>query len=291
MKVMLRVLMALLLLPIPSYAQVRVVVESVAPGMSSSAAGSMARPVTLSLTPLTSFSVLSAAPSIAAPAAFAAAAALTPAAAAAAPAPVAAAAAPVAAPTERLAPLAAMTGDFTAHPPKSQGDALSAGRGLEDMMTGAASVSSSGGSDVVEPAAAPQSAPRRLLGHIADGGREIKSLFQGDAEIRPFVRAHKAAFWSGTAVLVANAVVGVFMAKMMGHFTDLAVQGHHVTGAGAAMILVTTAVLSLKVGEILLNWSNLYIKKITADIVSDIRVHMARQLSSLSMSYYNKNSA
>jgi hypothetical protein len=313
MKAMLRLLMAALFLPVPSAAQVRVVVEAVTPASASAAAGARAQPLTLSVPSLSATGMLSAAPSVSAPllspavpvaaaspapaAAFAAAApALAAAAPAAASVPVSppsapSAAAPAAAP-ERLAGLSALTADFTAHPPKSEGDALSAGRGLENAMTGAASIPSEGGEDSsVAAAAVPLSAPRRLLAHFADGGREMKSLFQGDAEIRPFVRTHKGQFWAGTAVLVSNAVVGVFMAKWLGHFTDLAVAGHHVTGAGAAMILATTAVLSLKVGEILLNWSNLYIKKVTADIVSDVRIHMARQLSSLSMSYYNKNSA
>jgi ATP-binding cassette, subfamily B, bacterial MsbA len=298
---MLRVLMAVLLLPVPSYAQVRVVVESVRPGMGSMAAGAPApaQPLTLSMPMSSPLGVLAPSPFAAAPA-FAAQAA--PATAPAAPAlPVAAAAAPVAAaaatpapapaPLPRLTGLATLTADFTAHPPTSGASALAAGRGLEDAMLGAPSAPVESGAVEVPAAAAPASLPRRMLAHVADGGREIKSLFHGDDEIRPFVRAHKGQYWAGTAVLVANAVVGVLMAKWLGHFTDLAVAGHHVTGAGAAMILATTAVLSLKVGEILLNWTNLYLKRVTAGIVSDIRTHMARQLSSLSMSYYNKNSA
>jgi subfamily B ATP-binding cassette protein MsbA len=305
---MLRVLLACLFLPVPSSAQVRVMVEAVAPGTNSAAAGARSLPLSLSVPSLSGLGVLTAAPSLSvpslsAPAAFQSASAallmapaLLPAAAAAASAPalIPAAAVPAAAvpaPLQRLTGLSTLTSEFTAHPPKSAGDALSAGRGLEDAMLGAPSVVTDGAVAEVPAAAKPLSAPRRLLAHLADGGREMKSLFHGDDEIRPFVRAHKKQFWTGTAVLVANAVVGVFMAKMMGHYTDLAVAGHLVSGAGAAMILATTAVLSLKVGEILLNWSNLYLKKVTADIVSDVRIHMAKQLSSLSMSYYNKNSA
>jgi subfamily B ATP-binding cassette protein MsbA len=292
---MLRVLMAFLLLPVPSYAQVRVIVEAGAQGHSG-AAGARALPLTLSLPSSVSLSLLAPAPfsAAAAPvlsaAAPIAAAQVAPSALLAVPVMPAAAAVPALQP--RMAAMTELAANFTAHPPKSEGDSLNAGRALEDAMTGAASAPTEGPGDPVVPAAAaPLSAPRRLLAHWAAGGREIKSLFQGDAEIRPFIRAHKRQFWTGTAVLVANAVVGVFMAREFGRFTDVAVAGHHVTGAGAAMILATTAVLSLKVGEILLNWSNLYLKRVTAEIVSDVRTHMARQLANLSMSYYNKNSA
>jgi subfamily B ATP-binding cassette protein MsbA len=295
MRMMLRLLVACLLLPIPSAAQVRVVVSAAGSGSAGAAAGARVQPLALSLPGAVSLTVLAPSP-LASPSAvlLAAPAALTAAAApaalpAASAAPVAAAASAFA--TPQLTGLSALTAEFAAHPPVGGAAALSAGRGLEDAMTGATSIPTEGEVDaLVEPAVRP-SAPRRLLAHVTDGGREIKSLFQGDAEIRPFVRAHKGSFWLGTAVLVANAVVGVFIAKGIGRFTDLAVQGHHVTGAGAAMILATTAVLSLKVGEIFFNWSNLYIKRATAAIVSDVRTHMARQLSSLSMSYYNKNSA
>jgi subfamily B ATP-binding cassette protein MsbA len=304
---MLRLLLACLFLPIPSAAQVRVVVASVAPGINAGAAASphlqtfdlsLSAPSSLITLPL---SVLSAAPSAASPLLLAA-PALAPAAAAPSieiPAAAALASVPLpsATPNEtpsavsRMTDLTALTSDFTARPPKSESDAQSAGRGLEDAMTGAASARVESESAVVVPAAKPLSAPKRLLAHVSDAGREIKSLFQGDVEIRPFIAKHRRQFWISSSLLVSNAVVGVFMAKMIGHFTDLAVSGHTVTGAGAAMILATTAVLSLKVSEILLNWTYLISKRATAGIVADIRTHLVRQLSSLSMSYYGKNSA
>src|ERR1019366_1483331 len=57
-RVMLRALMAFLLLPIPSSAQVRVIVSAAAPGTSSAAAGSRAPTISLSLPSASSLSVL-----------------------------------------------------------------------------------------------------------------------------------------------------------------------------------------------------------------------------------------
>ncbi len=195
------------------------------------------------------------------------------------------------APLPQLTGLSALTADFTAQPPKSEAAALSAGRGLEHAMTGAASAPTEVAVETAPSDLSAASAPRRLLAHASSAVREVKSLFHGDSEIRPFVRAHRGQFWTSSGLLVANAVVGVLIARTLGHFTDLAVAGHTVTGAGAAMILASTAVLSLKVGEILLNWTYLVSKRATAGIVADIRTHMVRQLASLSMSYYGKNSA
>jgi subfamily B ATP-binding cassette protein MsbA len=278
---MLRVLMAFLLFPLPSYAQVRVVADAVAPGLNSSAAVLQSQPLTLAFPAAPSLSALTAPPSV-----LVAASLPVPAAATVAAKPAAAA------PLPSLTGLSALTADFTAHPPKSSGDALSAGRGLEDAMLGAASAPTDGMSETpVEAAAAPLSARRRLLGRASAALGDAKSLFIGDAEIRPFIRAHRRQFWVSSSLLVSNGVVGVFIAKTLGHFTDLAVAGHHVTGSGAAMILATTAVLSLKVSEIFLNWTILLSKRATAGIVAEIRTHLVRRLSALSMGYYGKNSA
>ena len=310
---MLRVFLAILMLPAPSFAQVRAIAAVVAPEAGSASAGARANSIQLSLPAAAPFGVMAPAPSLFVPNLSAAASAsatpaLAPAtrsgasspalasafafATAAAPAAEANPAAPAAA-VPNLAGLSALTADFTAHPPKSEGSALSAGRALEEAMTGAASAPVDGtvAESAAAPAPVPLSAPRRLLAHVADAGREVKSLFQGDVEIRPFIRARRRQFYTSAGILVANAVVGVFIAKAFGHFTDLAVAGHTVTGAGAAMILATTALLSLKVGEILLNWSNLIFKRATAELVSDIRTHMVRQLSSLSLGFYGRNSA
>ena len=261
--------MAFLLFPVPSYAQVRVVVDAVAPAVSP-AAGIRLQSLNFAPLPALPLAALAPLPSVAVPVL------------AAAPAPAAAA---------RLTPLTALTAEFTARPPKTEGDALSAGRGLEDAMLGAASAPTDGGSPEVVAAAKPSSAPRRFLARATAATIEYGSLFRGDPEIRPFVTSHRRQYWISAGILVANAVVGVFIARALGHFTDLAVAGHTVTGAGAAMILATTGVLSLKVGEILLNWTYLISRRATAGIVAEIRTHLVRRLSSLSMSYYGKNSA
>jgi len=305
---MLRVLMAILLIPAPSYAQVRAIDAVVAPEAGSGAAAVRAQPLNLSLSAPSALSVLSLAPSLTAPS-LAPAAALSvsaaaapvavPAASALAEAPAAAPAAAVeakaavpAAVAPRLTGLTTLTNEFTAHPPKSEGSALTAGRALEDAMTGAASAPVETAPDAVPAADAP-ALPfhRRLLSHAKDAGREIHDLFHGDKEIRPFIRKHGRQFYLSSGILVANAFVGVFIAKALGHFTDMAVAGHHVTGASAAMIMATVWVLSLKVGEILLNWANLVTKRTTSRIIADIRTHMVQKLSSLSLSYYNKQSA
>jgi subfamily B ATP-binding cassette protein MsbA len=302
---MLRVLMAILLIPAPAYAQVRAIAAVVAPEAGSGAAGAQ-NVRALSLAPSASFGPLAPAPFLSLPslsaapsgvplqAAPALAPAAIPAVAAAATPAEAKPAAPAAA-VPNLTGLAALTADFTAHPPKTGAAALSAGRALEDMMTGAASAPTENAAGAAPSGAAPAAAPmrfhRRLLARAAAAGREVKSLFHGDDSIRPFIQAHRRQFWTSSGILVANAVVGVFIAKALGHFTDMAVAGHHVTGAGAAMIMATAWVLSLKVGEILLNWSYLASKRATAGIVSDIRTHMVRKLSSLSLGFYGKNSA
>ncbi|TPW21872.1 MAG: putative 26S proteasome non-ATPase regulatory subunit, partial [Elusimicrobia bacterium] len=147
MKRLLGVLTALLLLPAPSFAQIRVVAKAVAPMMNSGAAGIRALPPAISMPSALSLSVRTPAPSFSRPflpisasvaAAQPAPAALVPA--ASAPAALSAAG-PSAetAPLPRLTGLTALTAAFTADPPKSEADALSAGRGLEDAMLGAAS--------------------------------------------------------------------------------------------------------------------------------------------------------
>ena len=274
---MLRVLLAILLLPMPSAAQVRVIVESAGPVSFGAAAGG-AQTFAPSLSAPLMTGLLAPAPSfVLAPAVLAA--------------PQAQAAA-VSASRPDLAGLSALTAEFTAHPPETAGGSLGAGRALEDAMTGAASAPESGAREPVPAAEAAARPPlERLREHASSEADTLKSLFRGDPEIRPFVRAHRRAFWLSTGLLIVNAGVGVFIAKTLGHFTDVAVAGHTVTAAGGAMILATTAVLSFKVGELLLNWTYLLTHRTTARIVGDVRTHMVRRLSSLSMSYYGKNSA
>lgn len=297
----LRVLLAALLLPAPSFAQVRAIAAVVAPEAGSGAAAVRAQPLALSLSAPAPLGLLSPAPSafaptfsaVAAPAVAAAAPALAalPAAAAAVPAAaVEAKAAVPAAVAPQLTGLATLTQEFTAHPPKSEGASLTAGRALEDAMTGAASAPVETSDVEVPAAAAPQRWHRRMLAHAADAGHEIHDLFHGDKEIRPFIKKYGKEFYLNTGILVANAVVGVFIAKALGHFTDMAVQGHRVDGASAAMIMATVWLVSLKAGEILLNWANLICKRTTSRIIGEIRVHTVQKLSSLSLSFYGKNS-
>ena len=303
MERVLRVVLAVLLLPAPSFAQVRAIAAVAAPEAGMGAAAAKAQPLTLSLSAPSALSILSAAPILSAPSLSAAPtlsavpAALAPAAAAAVPAlaaPAAAVEAKASVPAAvapQLTGLTALTNEFTAHPPKSDGASLSAGRALEDAMTGAASAPVEKANEPVPAAAAPLRWHQRLVAHAKDAGHEVHSLFHGDEAIRPFIRKYRKQFYVNTGVLVANAVVGVFIAKALGHFTDMAVAGQHVSGATAAMIMGTVWLVSLKAGEILLNWANLVSKRTTSTIIAEIRVHMVQKLSSLSLNFYNRNSA